>query len=143
VKVQYHVGLSLSVALGVYTLSGSAVMAAASFIAGVFVDVDHAFDYLREYRFRPDIRFFFRTFHETLYRRVVLLLHSWELLVLLAAGAVWSRGNSVVAGILIGLTQHMIADQFTNPVCRWGYFFTYRIRHKFRTGRIFPGKGLP
>jgi membrane-bound metal-dependent hydrolase YbcI (DUF457 family) len=143
VKVQYHVGLSLSVALGVYTLYRSTAMAAASFIAGVFVDVDHVFDYLREYRFRPDLKFFFRSFHETLYRHVVLFLHAWELLLLLAAGAVWSRGNWVVVGVLIGLGQHLIADQFTNPVCRWGYFLSFRVWHKFRTMRIFPGKGLP
>ena len=141
-KVQYHAGLSLSVALGVYTLSRSAAMAVASFAAGVFVDVDHVFDYLREYRFRTDIVFFFRSFHATLYRRIVLFLHSWELLILLAAAAVWSRGDGVIVGAIIGMGHHLVADQFTNRVHRWGYFFSYRVGKKFVTGKIFPGKGL-
>jgi membrane-bound metal-dependent hydrolase YbcI (DUF457 family) len=141
-KVSRHIGLSLSVALGVYTLSRSAVMAAASFAAGVFVDADHAFEYLREYGFRPDIKFFFRSFHETLYRHIVLFLHAWEWFLLLAAVAVWSGGDSVLVGVIIGLGQHLIADQFTNPINRWGYFFSYRALHKFQTGMIFPGRGL-
>lgn len=140
--VSRHIGLSLSVALGVYTLSRSASMAAASFIAGVFIDADHAFDYLREYGFRPDRRFFFRSFHQTLYRRIVLFLHAWEWLLLLAAAAVWSRGDSVLVGAIIGLGQHLIADQLTNPVCRWGYFISYRVWKKFITSKIFPGRGI-
>jgi hypothetical protein len=143
VKVQHHVGLSLSVAVAVYAVNRSVAMAAASFVAGVFVDVDHVFDYLREYGLRLDGRFFFRSFHQTLYRHVVLFLHSWEWLILLAAAALWSRGGSVLTGVCIGLGQHLVADQFTNGISRWGYFFFYRIGKKFVTGRIFPGKGLP
>jgi hypothetical protein len=140
--VSRHIGLSLSVALGVYTLSRSIPMAAASFIAGGFVDADHLFDYLREYGFRPDIRLFFQSCHETLYRRIVLFMHAWEWLLLLAAAAVWTRGDSVVVGVFIGLGQHLIADQFTNPVCRGGYFISFRIWKKFVTSEIFPGRGL-
>jgi hypothetical protein len=118
-------------------------MAVASLAAGVLVDVDHLFDYLREYRFRPDMGFFFRSFHKTLYRRIVLFLHSWELLILLAAAAVWSRGDGVIVGTIIGMGHHLVADQFTNKVHRWGYFLSYRLGKKFITGKIFPGKGLP
>lgn len=140
--VSRHIGLSLSVSLGVYTLSRSVSMAAASFAAGVFVDADHAFDYLREYGFRPDVRFFFRSFSQTLYRRIVIFLHAWEWLLLLAAAAVWSGGHSVAVGLLIGLCHHLVADQLTNPVNRWGYFISYRVWKKFITSKIFPGRGL-
>jgi hypothetical protein len=142
-KVSSHIGLSLSVALGVYTLSRSAAMAAASFVIGVFIDVDHVFDYLREYGFHPDIKFFFRSFHETLYRRIVLFLHAWEWLPLLAVAAVWSGGNSVLVGVVIGLGQHLIADQLTNKIYKGGYFISYRAWKKFITSKIFPGRGLP
>jgi membrane-bound metal-dependent hydrolase YbcI (DUF457 family) len=140
--VSRHIGLSLSVALGVYTVSRSASMAAASFAAGVLIDADHALDYLREYGFRLDRRFFFRTFHETIYRRIVLVLHAWEWLLPLAAVAVLSRGNSIAVGVFIGLGQHLLADQVTNPVHRWGYFIIYRIRKRFVTAEIFPGRGI-
>lgn len=142
-KVQYHIGLSLSVAAGVYTLSRSAAMAAASFLSGVLVDLDHIFDFVREYGFRADVRLFFHSFHETLYRRIVIVLHAWEWLVLLAVLPALSLGSDITTGIFIGMGQHLIADQCTNPVCRWGQFISYRAWNGFRTPKCFPGRGLP
>jgi hypothetical protein len=141
-KVPHHIGLSLSISLGVYTLFHSAAMAIASFFSGILVDLDHIFEYLREYGLRLDARFFFHSFHNTLYRKVVLFLHAWEWLAVLAVCAVLLHGNVFVIGIMIGIAQHLIADQYTNPVSRWGYFFIYRLRCGFVTSRIFPGKGL-
>lgn len=141
-RVHHHIGLSLSVALAVYALYRSAAMAIASFLSGILVDLDHGFDYLREYGFRWDVRFFFDSFHNTLYRKVVLPLHAWEWLALLAVLPALSLGSEVSIGIFIGMGQHLIADQYTNPVCRWGYLFVYRLRCGFVTSKIFPGKGL-
>ena len=143
VKVQYHIGLSLSIAFAVYAVYRSAAMAAASFFAGVLLDADHVFDYLREYGFRFDKEFFFHSFHHTLYRKIVLPFHAWEWLVLLAVLPVFDLGSYVSSGIFIGIGQHLIADQFTNPVCRGGYFISFRAWNRFRTSKIFPGRGLP
>jgi len=142
VKIQYHIGLSLSIALALYAVYRSAAMATASFFAGVLLDADHVFEYLREYGFRFDKKFFFNSFHYTLYRKIVLPFHAWEWLVLLAVLPVFSLGSYVSIGIIIGMGQHLIADQFTNSVHRWGYFISYRVWKKFITSKIFPGKGL-
>jgi len=141
-KVQHHIGLSLSVAVGVYALYRSAAMAIASFLSGVLVDFDHVFDYVREYGFRTDVRFFFHAFHETLFRRIVIFLHAWEWLILLAVLPALSLGSDITTGIFIGMGQHLIADQCTNPVCKWGQFILYRAWHRFHTPKIFPGRGL-
>jgi hypothetical protein len=143
VKLQHHIGLSLVVSFTIYAVFRSTSMAVASFVSGVLVDLDHIFDYLREYGFRINANHFFRVCHQTLFRRIVLFMHAWEWLVLLAAGAVWSRGGSVLTGVFIGLGQHLIADQFTNKIDKCGYFLLFRLRNGFVARRIFPGKGLP
>ena len=141
-KMSRHIGLSLAISLLLFALFRSIGMSVAAFISGVFLDIDHVFDYLREYGFRTDVRFFFLSFHKTLYRRVVLFLHAWEWLALLAVSAALVYDNSIVIGICIGIGQHLITDQCTNPVCKWGYSISYRARNGFRTPKIFPGRGL-
>ncbi len=142
-KLHQHIAVSIPISLATYAASRSLPMAAASFIAGVLLDLDHGFDYLREYGFRPDIPFFFRSFHETLYRRVVIPLHGWEWLPLLGVAAILTHGNTIVIGTVIGMAQHLIFDQCTNDAFPWGYFFTWRAMKKFITRKIFRDKGLP
>jgi hypothetical protein len=133
--------LSLAASAAVYAVSRSTPMAAAAFLSGVFIDLDHIYDYVREYGMRLDVRFFFHSFSKTLYRKVVVPLHAWEFVALLAVMAIVSHGNSVVVGTLIGAALHLIADQMTNGICASGYFFAYRMANRFATERIFPGKG--
>lgn len=141
-KVHYHIGLSLAVAIAVFALYRSTAMAVSAFLSGILVDIDHVFDYLREYGFRSDVRFFFHSCHQTLFRRVVLFLHAWEWFALLVISAVLLRDNSIVIGICIGMGQHLVADQFTNHICKWGYFIIYRLRCGFVASKIIPGRGL-
>jgi len=64
-------------------------------------------------------------------KKVFVALHSYELITLLwVAISVFSLSDAWVA-LAIGLTQHLIFDQFTNPVKLFGYFFTYRALNHF------------
>jgi len=64
-------------------------------------------------------------------KRLYLVLHSYEILIALwSAIFIFSLSNFWKA-IAVGLTQHMILDQITNPISRLGYFFTYRIARGF------------
>ena len=141
-KLQQHVAVSIPIAFVTYAVSRSIPMAAASLIAGVLLDLDHGFDYLREYGARPDVKLFFHTFHTTRYRRVVLPLHAWEWLPLLGVAAILTHGNPFLIGAIIGMAQHLVFDQFTNGACCRGYFFSFKVMKKFVTAEIFPGKGL-
>ena len=140
-KAHYHAGISLVLAIALFTAFRSISLSITAFLTGIFIDIDHGFDYLREYGFRFDIRFFFHSFNETLYKRVVLLFHGWEWVMLLVIISFASR-NPIIAGITIGIVSHLICDQFTNGVSIWGYFFFFRLRRGFIVSRIFPGKGL-
>jgi len=141
-RVHQHIGLSLVASGVVYAVSRSVTMTAVSFAAGVLIDLDHVLDYVREYGFRPDIKYFFHVFYNTRFKRIVLPFHSWELLALIAVLAVVSHYNAIVMGIGIGVGHHMIADQWYNKFCRWGYFFSYRLWHAFVCSKILPGQGL-
>ena len=141
-KLQHHIAYSLAVSAAAYAVSRSKTMAAVSFLSGVFIDLDHIPDYVREHGLRCDAHFFFHSFTKTLYRKVVIPLHAWEIVVFLAIGGIVSHGNHAILGMLIGFAFHLAADQITNGVCAGGYFITYRMAKGFVTRRIFPGKGI-
>lgn len=140
-KLQNHIALSLPASIAIYAVSRSAPMAVASFLSGVFIDLDHIFDFVREHGFRWDAGFFFYSFSNNLYRKVVVPLHAWELVALLALGAIVLHGNGVVIGILVGFSLHLVADQMTNGIRGGGYFFMYRMAKGFVFSRIFIREG--
>lgn len=136
-KIAPHSGISLAVSAATYAVSRSVEMTAASFLAGIFIDLDHLFDYVREYGLRPDLRFFFHICEKTLFKRTVLFLHSWELCILLAGALFVTHGNSLVIGLLIGMTQHLLLDQVSNRIKPKGYWLLFRLRHRFLASEIF------
>ena len=137
--VKYHLALSTPVAGGLYLISGSWQMAAASMVTGVLVDIDHVVEYLVEYGFSLDIRRFFRPVFGARYRRVFYLLHAWEWL-LLAIPAVWATGFAAWAvGLLIGYLHHLMMDHLGNRGTPYSYFLTWRWRQGFDHARCFPG----
>lgn len=141
-KVQHHAGISLILAAALFAAFRSLSLSIAVLTTGVFIDIDHVFDYLREYGFRFDAGFFFHTFDGTLYKRVILLFHGWEWVALLAILSVTANYNSIVTGMVLGLFSHLLCDQFANGASAWGYFFFFRLRRDFIVSKAFPGKGL-
>jgi hypothetical protein len=141
-KVQHHAGISLILAAILFAVFRSLSLSLAALLTGVFIDIDHVVDYLREYGFRFDAGFFFHSFDETLYKRVILLFHGWEWGALLIILSAITNGNPIVAGVTAGFISHLICDQFSNGVNTWGYFFFFRLRNDFIVSKAFPGKGL-
>jgi len=142
-KVQHHTGISLVIAAGLFAAFRSLSLSLAALLTGIFIDIDHTFDYLREYGFRPNIKFFFHVFDDTLFKRVVLIFHGWEWAILLAVLSMTSKHDPIISGIAIGLWSHLLCDQFTNGASIWGYSLIFRLSRKFEALKIFPGKGLP
>ena len=65
------------------------------------------------------------------YKRLTILFHAHEYSVLLIFMIIATGGNLFVLAVGIGLIQHLIFDQFTNPIKPLAYFITYRFKHKF------------
>lgn len=129
----------MSVAL--FAVARSWQLAVSSFLAGVFIDLDHFVDVFAEYRTKFTIREFFDICHAGKCHRIRLILHSWELIALLTVAAFVADWNPWLIGVTIGMTQHIICDQLHNRPRPWGYFLIGRWRHGFILRDIFGKNG--
>jgi len=116
--------------------------AAATFATGVFLDADHLIDYCYSRRtFTFSLRKVYEACEECTLSKLIFAFHSYELVAFLwIAIVIYAPGRLWVA-VAVGLTQHLILDQITNPVNPMGYFFTYRLAHGFRSEHILRKKG--
>lgn len=125
----------------VYALTGSLALTAGLTAGGFLIDVDHAVDYMlfeRQRDLRPDA--FLRYYLEGRARRVVLLLHSYEVAALLAlvAGA---TGWLFLWGYLLGMALHLPLDIVFNGRLHARslvpfYSLAYRCRAGFRAADL-------
>jgi hypothetical protein len=143
--------LATTVALGAagYAVTGSAELAAGCFARGFLIDLDHYLDYLTvegQWR-RPSPFEFLRYYFGHRYRRLVLPLHSLELMAALAALAVaWPRG--ALLGYLLGALLHLALDVLVNgqQILRQPLLFyslTYRARLGFARERLIARLEIP
>ena len=64
-------------------------------------------------------------------KRFYLLLHSYEILIVLWAAIIILGLSNIWKAVAIGFTQHIILDNITNPIRRMGYFLSYRASKNF------------
>jgi len=139
-KPRYHVTASLIVSGIVYTLTESPAMSISSFVAGVFIDIDHFIDYLCVFPSRLSVSHFFGTFSENKLKRVYVFFHAWELIPLLVIVS-WSMNwDYCLLGVTIGILQHMFLDQMGNQASPLSYFLSWRLLKGFDFKRCFPRK---
>jgi flagellar biosynthesis protein FliR len=113
-------------------------MSVALFLSGIFIDLDHWLDYfIHEKKVRLDVKDFFTKCEGYGLSKVYLVLHSYELIILLAVVVVLTK-NTVLAGVLAGVTTHLVFDQFTNGAHMFGYSFIFRAFTKFDIKTAFP-----
>jgi hypothetical protein len=131
----------------VYGVTGSAPLTVGLAAGGFLIDVDHILDYvLFERRVPLTPGAFLRHYLEGHARRLVLVLHSWELLGLLALAA-WALGSAWLAGYVLGMALHLPLDVFFNGrlthTSLWPFYsFVYRWRRGFLRSRLVAQKPL-
>ena len=116
--------------------TGSAPLAAAVFAGGFLIDLDHVVDYAvfeKQRDLRPGA--FLRYYVEGHIRRAVLVLHSYELFLLLGVLAWWSQ-SILLRGYLVGALMHLALDiVFNGRITPYSiaafYSFGYRLAHRF------------
>ena len=112
--------------------------AAAVVISGVLIDLDHHIEYYIAHKKIPwsykELKRFCAAHQE--WNKIYLIFHSYELLVILWLSAYIFQWNTFWTGIVVGMTQHMICDEFYNPIRPLGYFWWYRIKHGFAREKI-------
>jgi hypothetical protein len=144
-----HLATSLTLGTATYYLTGSAEAAAGAFAGGFLIDFDHYLDYLlfeKQWR-RPSPVSFLRYYFTNSPRRVVLPLHSGELMTALLA-LILAHPWPLLVGYWVGAAMHLTFDVLVNgeyglkrPVLF--YFFSYRARHGFAAEKFFKDVTVP
>lgn len=105
--------------------------AVVSFIAGVAIDVDHLIDYYSGHKFSFDLMDIYQTCLDMRLKKFYLILHSYEIIIVLWLAIIILNLPDIWKAAAIGLTQHVILDNITNPIKRMGYFLSYRALKNF------------
>ncbi|MCA1808264.1 MAG: hypothetical protein ABR497_03860 [Kiritimatiellia bacterium] len=134
-----HVAVSLAAGAGLGWALKSMTAALACLTAGVLIDLDHIPDYFWNFRRRPDAGHFFHVFKHDVLDRVIVVLHSWELMLLLLLGVWWTGWRPLGLGLLCGALLHLSLDQLFNRHSPLAYSLIYRLRRGF-AGRYFYGR---
>lgn len=142
-KAGHHIVASTVFSGSLYLIYPSLEMAAASFVAGVLIDIDHCIDYVIEFGIRSKWSNFFRSFEEGQYTRIYIVFHGWEWIPVLGTMSWLTEYNPWVVGILLGATQHLILDQLTNSTACLGYSLIWRWTKKFEPNQAFPYRKKP
>jgi len=139
-KTTAHVCASAAAGGAAYALTGSPAMAVSCLLSGVLLDVDHLLDFwlLAEEPFT--FKGFFSWCHEQRWKKIYLVLHSYELYLLLLLAARLFPGRAL-AGVLLGAGLHLLMDQVGNKALnKWFYFMTFRYRSGFSSGALVTGR---
>jgi hypothetical protein len=132
IKLQHHTIVSLGFGIAFYLAFRSFAGALICFFSGILVDVDHYVDYVRDRGLNFNLKRFFAYSYGLEYERLFILFHGYEYILMLAVMLGLSDYNLLVAAVFTGYTQHLLFDQFTNPVKPLAYFITYRLKNRFR-----------
>lgn len=137
-KPVYHITVSAFLGLIFLTCFHSIMAAAACLFCGVLIDLDHHLDYWIAkgevpWRYK-DLVYFCATDKN---HKMYLWFHSYESLIVLWLAIVFFDLGLVWVGAAVGLTVHVICDQFTNPLHPMVYFLTFRIKHRFKKEALF------
>ncbi len=137
-KLRSHVVASIIFSTIFFVVFKSWSIAVSSFMSGVLIDCDHVIDYLLKFRKRFRVKDFFGTYYNDKMLFVMIIFHSWELLLLLNIYAFLMSGNPRVIGVTMGFTQHVALDQTFNNLNGWIYFFFWRLKRGFYAKEMFP-----
>ena len=104
------------------------------FIGGVLIDADHFPDYWIEYGFTLNFRKIYNQFLNPKFSHIIVPFHSIDLLLI---SLIFLPAGSFLWWIVIGMFSHIIADELTVSKRMFGYFFLYRLYHRFDSGVFF------
>ena len=131
-KASYHVAVSAGLSLGLQATMHSWPATLGCFFSGVLIDTDH---YLEYYLLRKKFPFRYKDLLEYCWSnketKVYLFFHAYEYLLVLWLWIYFFHPGLLWLGVTIGLTTHLVLDQFTNPIKPLFYFLTFRLHNHF------------
>lgn len=132
-----HLVLSLAAGYVCYRLYKRGSSWILALLSGFLVDLDHFLDYFVLRGLRFDLRDFIssRYYHDT--NQVYILLHSWELVLLLGVLSIFSKKKYIFCPLALGLALHLVWDHLTNPAYWYTYTLIGRCVQDFMLTRLF------
>mgnify|MGYP001222875262 CR=1 FL=1 len=132
--ISQHILSSAVLAAAVCFISSDLSYGLIFLLGGIFIDLDHLFDY-----FSYKDKFSLRDFFGNVYLdsgRVYVLLHSWELNALILAAALVFKSYGLFV-LFLALSLHLAIDnaQRKNPMF---YLLSYRIAKEFSVDTLLP-----
>ncbi len=140
-KFSHHIAVSTIISSILYVLFKSWSLTIASFLSGVFLDLDHYIDYVFECGSPFNMRKFFHCIYEEKLKKIYLILHSWEWSIVLIIMGWMLDWNHWVVGVMIGYGHHMVLDALFNT--HWpilGYSLLWRGKKNFVSKLVRPRK---
>lgn len=138
-KLHHHTAISLTISGLLYIIFRSWGLAVSSLLAGIFIDLDHYFDYIQNYGRPFRIKNFFRVCKHCQFNKIFLFLHGWEWVALLGMASWLTNWDQWVTGIFIGIGQHIFLDSFYNGSGFKSYSMFWRWKNNFEFDTIFHG----
>ncbi|MDD4938862.1 MAG: hypothetical protein PHE18_00440 [Candidatus Omnitrophica bacterium] len=143
-RLSGHVICTLTVSGLVYFFLKSAAAFFVSLAAGIFIDIDHVFDYYVQRGITLNPADIYSWCNDIKYDLIILLFHSLELLFLLWAAVFLFDLGIIWFSLAIGLTQHMALDVLSNrkKIGVTGYFLLFRMAKGFKKEGIMRDSAL-
>ena len=132
-----HIAVSLAVSGIIYFVFYSLPAFFSSLAGGILIDIDHAVDYFFHNGIDWRAGRFFEWCYNDRWQRLVLILHSVELVFLLWL-VIWFFNLGIVwMAFAIGMSQHLVLDILSNKRVKvMSYFFVFRCFQGFRKERL-------
>lgn len=120
-NVYRHTAVSFAAGALLFIILRKLQMSVACFLSGVFIDLDHIFDYYMNHELRSKLgyllaprklfKFLSSEYSKTeSYYKVYKPLHSVELLILAPLLYVFGLWNNIATGVLVGFLIHIVMD---------------------------------
>ena len=136
-KPSYHIAASTAISAGLQATMHSWPATLGCFLSGVLIDTDH---YLEYYILRKKFPFRYKDLVDFCWDAKVnkhyLLFHAYEYLFILWFLIYFFNIGVIWIGVALGLTTHLLFDQWTNPIKPFFYFLTFRLKNQFEKRKI-------
>ena len=141
-KVQTHIYTSALLGGSLYATTQSTQIAVSCFLSGIFIDIDHVFDFLIFSGEKFSVKNMFSWCNELRWQKVTLFFHSYEIYIILSI-ILYYFPDYMFIGILLGSGLHLALDQIGQScfkkkykVSPWFYFLVFRLCAGFRKGKM-------
>ena len=141
-KIRTHLYTTTLLSGGLFAATRSPQIAVSCFLSGIFIDIDHVFDFLIFSEEKFSIKNILSWCNELKWKKIVLIFHSYEFFIFLSF-IMYYFPHNILLGILLGSGLHLILDQIGNcsfskyhKPFPWFYFFTFRILSGFRKEKL-------